>query len=75
METYNVNCVKCKRKTLHMVAIVNRMKGVKLKCCSCGYTRPRYIKDIQTKIKVEQTGRLGNAGAPINSKQNGGIEI
>ena len=52
METkYIIFCSNCNKQTPHRVWKVNRMRGVKLRCLSCGIIKNRYHKLSKLKEK------------------------
>lgn len=53
VELYMVYCSKCRKKNPHRVYIASMTKGLKIRCCICGYIKPRYhnAKTLQ-KINV-----------------------
>ena len=65
MDYYLVRCERCKKKTRHMEHLVNVLRGVKVRCCSCGNIRNRYFKcDSLQKLKVEVASDLGIISNP-----------
>jgi len=52
-QIYTKNCSKCKKETKHLVVMISRKRGVKLKCMNCGFVSNRYSKLISLQEKVK----------------------
>ena len=51
IELYSVYCSKCRKKNPHRIYSISLARGLKLKCLSCGYIKPRYC-NVKTLQKV-----------------------
>lgn len=55
MVKYLTMCPNCKKKTAHLINIINPRKGYKLRCAECFYSHKRYKKVYTlTEIKDEE---------------------
>jgi len=47
MKTYLKNCKRCEKETRQIIIVVNRKRGVKLRCLECGRVDPRWYKKLK----------------------------
>lgn len=53
IKRYLTMCPKCKKKTAHMVYMINPMKGYKLRCTNCFNVQDRY-KKVYTLSEIKE---------------------
>lgn len=54
MMIYEKHCKNCKKRTLQKVCKLNRLRGVKLICLSCGNIPVRYFRLNSLKGGIEK---------------------